>query len=94
MKETFTIAAAVFAAAPGIGVWAQAPAPRLLPLDNLGVEHLDFRDSNGITVELRTNAAGMRADLLRQYPSPGLEFTVNDRVATNFPAQPAAAGSR
>ena len=42
MKGTLTFTAAVFAAAFGIGVWAQAPAPRLLPLDNLGLEHLDI----------------------------------------------------
>ena len=42
MKGTLTCTAAVFAAAFGIGVWAQAPAPRLLPLDNLGLEHLDI----------------------------------------------------
>ena len=42
MKGTLTFTAVVFAAAFGIGVWAQAPAPRLLPLDNLGLEHLDI----------------------------------------------------
>src|SRR4051812_35673822 len=42
MNRTLTFTAAVFAAALGIGVWAQAPAPLLLPLDNLGLEHLDI----------------------------------------------------
>jgi len=42
MKRTLLLAAAVFAVAFGIGVWAQAPASRLLPLDNLGLEHLDI----------------------------------------------------
>jgi hypothetical protein len=42
MKRTLTFTAAVFAVALGIGLWAQAPAPRLLPLDNLGLEHLDI----------------------------------------------------
>ncbi len=36
------------------------------------------------------NAAEMRANVLKQYPGLGMEFTLNDRVATYFPAQPAA----
>jgi glyoxylase-like metal-dependent hydrolase (beta-lactamase superfamily II) len=36
-------------------------------------------------------AAEMRANVLQQYPGLGMEFTVNDRVATYFPAQPAGA---
>ena len=36
------------------------------------------------------NAAEMRANVLRQYPGLGMEFTLNDRVATYFPAPPAA----
>jgi glyoxylase-like metal-dependent hydrolase (beta-lactamase superfamily II) len=36
-------------------------------------------------------AAEMRANVLQQYPGLGMEFTLNDRVATYFPAQPAAA---
>ena len=32
------------------------------------------------------NAAEMRANVLRQYPGLGMEFTLNDRVATYFPA--------
>ena len=35
-------------------------------------------------------AAEMRAKVLAQYPGLGMEFTLNDRVATYFPAQPAA----
>ena len=35
------------------------------------------------------NAADMRANVLRQYPGLGMEFTLNDRIATYFPAQPA-----
>ena len=31
------------------------------------------------------NAAEMRAKVLRQYPGLGMEFTLNDRVATYFP---------
>jgi glyoxylase-like metal-dependent hydrolase (beta-lactamase superfamily II) len=34
-------------------------------------------------------AAEMRANVLKQYPGLGMEFTLNDRVATYFPAQPA-----
>jgi hypothetical protein len=40
------------------------------------------------------NAAEMRANVLRQYPNLGMEFTLNDRVATYFPAQPAAGAAR
>jgi glyoxylase-like metal-dependent hydrolase (beta-lactamase superfamily II) len=36
------------------------------------------------------NAAEMRERVLEQYPGLGMEFTLNDRVATYFPAQPAA----
>ena len=32
------------------------------------------------------NAAEMRANVLRQYPELGMEFTFNDRIATYFPA--------
>jgi glyoxylase-like metal-dependent hydrolase (beta-lactamase superfamily II) len=35
------------------------------------------------------DAAQMRAYVLEQYPNLGMEFTLNDRVATYFPAQPA-----
>jgi glyoxylase-like metal-dependent hydrolase (beta-lactamase superfamily II) len=33
-------------------------------------------------------AAEMRASVLEQYPGLGMEFTLNDRIATYFPAQP------
>ena len=37
------------------------------------------------------DATEMRANVLRQYPGLGMEFTLNDRVATYFPtAQPSA----
>ena len=36
-------------------------------------------------------AAEMRANVLQQYPGLGMEFTLTDRVATYFPAQPAVA---
>ena len=32
------------------------------------------------------DAAEMRANVLEQYPGLGMEFTLNDRVATYFPA--------
>jgi glyoxylase-like metal-dependent hydrolase (beta-lactamase superfamily II) len=38
------------------------------------------------------SAAEMRANVLKQYPNLGMEFTLNDRVATYFPAQPAGGG--
>jgi hypothetical protein len=31
----------------------------------------------------------MRAHVLKQYPGLGMEFTLNDRIATYFPAKPA-----
>ena len=34
------------------------------------------------------NAAEMRSHVLKQYPGLGMEFTLNDRIATYFPAQP------
>lgn len=42
MKYAPTIAAMVCAAAPCVGVQAQAPPPLSLPLDNLELEHLDI----------------------------------------------------
>lgn len=36
-----------------------------------------------------TDAAAMRANVVKQYPGLGMEFTLNDRVATYFPAKPA-----
>jgi glyoxylase-like metal-dependent hydrolase (beta-lactamase superfamily II) len=35
--------------------------------------------------------AEMRANVLEQYPGLGMEFTLNDRIATYFPAPPATA---
>jgi hypothetical protein len=35
------------------------------------------------------DAAEMRANVVKQYPGLGMEFTLNDRIATYFPAQPA-----
>src|SRR5687768_15374294 len=35
------------------------------------------------------SAAEMRANVLKQYPNLGMEFTLNDRIATYFPAPPA-----
>jgi hypothetical protein len=32
----------------------------------------------------------MRENVLKQYPGLGMEFTLNDRIATYFPAQPQA----
>jgi hypothetical protein len=32
------------------------------------------------------NAAEMKAKVLVQYPGLGMEFTLNDRIATYFPA--------
>jgi glyoxylase-like metal-dependent hydrolase (beta-lactamase superfamily II) len=39
-------------------------------------------------------AAEMRANVLAQYPGLGMEFTLNDRVATYFPARPAEGGAK
>ena len=41
------------------------------------------------TVPKSTDAAAMRVNVLRQYPGLGMEFTLNDRIATYFPATPA-----
>jgi glyoxylase-like metal-dependent hydrolase (beta-lactamase superfamily II) len=38
--------------------------------------------------------AEMRANVLAQYPGLGMEFTLNDRVATYFPAKPAEGGAK
>lgn len=38
--------------------------------------------------------AEMRANVLRQYPLLGMEFTLDDRIATYFPATPAPAAPR
>lgn len=42
-----------------------------------------------VNVGRSKTAAEMRANVLKQYPDLGMEFTLNDRVATYFPAQPA-----
>ena len=42
-----------------------------------------------VNVARSKNAAEMRANVLEQYPGLGMEFTLNDRVATYFPAPPA-----
>jgi glyoxylase-like metal-dependent hydrolase (beta-lactamase superfamily II) len=43
-----------------------------------------------VNVPRSKNASEMRANVLKQYPGLGMEFTLNDRIATYFPAQPAA----
>jgi glyoxylase-like metal-dependent hydrolase (beta-lactamase superfamily II) len=43
-----------------------------------------------VNVARSKTAAEMRANVLKQYPGLGMEFTLNDRVATYFPAKPAA----
>jgi hypothetical protein len=35
------------------------------------------------------NAAEMRENVLKQYGGLGMQFTLNDRIATYFPAKPA-----
>jgi catechol 2,3-dioxygenase-like lactoylglutathione lyase family enzyme len=42
MKARFAMVASVWVTALSAVVLAQAPAPRMLPLDNLGLEHLDI----------------------------------------------------
>ena len=42
-----------------------------------------------VNVTRSKDAASMRASVLKQYPGLGMEFTLNDRVATYFPAEPA-----
>jgi glyoxylase-like metal-dependent hydrolase (beta-lactamase superfamily II) len=42
-----------------------------------------------VNVSRSKDAAEMRANVLRQYPGLGMEFTLSDRVATYFPAKPA-----
>lgn len=39
-----------------------------------------------VNVARSKTAADMRANVLKQYPGLGMEFTLNDRVATYFPA--------
>ena len=40
-----------------------------------------------INVAKSKNAAEMRVNVLKQYPGLGMEFTLNDRINTYFPAQ-------
>jgi glyoxylase-like metal-dependent hydrolase (beta-lactamase superfamily II) len=42
-----------------------------------------------VNVSRSKDAAEMRARVLKQYPALGMEFTLNDRIATYFPAKPA-----
>jgi glyoxylase-like metal-dependent hydrolase (beta-lactamase superfamily II) len=42
-----------------------------------------------VNVARSKTAAEMRANVLAQYPGLGMEFTLDDRVATYFPAKPA-----
>jgi glyoxylase-like metal-dependent hydrolase (beta-lactamase superfamily II) len=42
-----------------------------------------------VNVSASKDAAEMRANVLKQYPGLGMEFTLNDRIATYFPAKPA-----
>lgn len=44
-----------------------------------------------VNVARSKTAAEMREQVLKQYPGLGMDFTLNDRVATYFPAAPAAA---
>jgi glyoxylase-like metal-dependent hydrolase (beta-lactamase superfamily II) len=42
-----------------------------------------------VNVSRSTDAAAMRANVLKQYSGLGMAFTLNDRIATYFPAKPA-----
>jgi glyoxylase-like metal-dependent hydrolase (beta-lactamase superfamily II) len=42
-----------------------------------------------VNVSRSKDAAEMRAHVLKQYPGLGMEFTLNDRIATYFPVKPA-----
>jgi hypothetical protein len=42
-----------------------------------------------VNVSRSKDAAEMRANVLKQYSGLGMEFTLNDRIATYFPAKPA-----
>ncbi len=43
-----------------------------------------------VNVARSKDAQEMRANVLKQYPGLGMEFTLNDRIATYFPPAPAA----
>jgi glyoxylase-like metal-dependent hydrolase (beta-lactamase superfamily II) len=47
-----------------------------------------------VNVGRSKTAAEMRANVARQYPGLGMEFTLTDRVATYFPAQPPPGAAR
>ena len=62
---------------------------------NLGFYALVYRETKyiadwDVNVARSKTATDMRANVLKQYSGLGMEFTLNDRVATYFPAQPAA----
>jgi glyoxylase-like metal-dependent hydrolase (beta-lactamase superfamily II) len=42
-----------------------------------------------VNVSRSKDASEMRANVLKRYPGLGMEFTLNDRIATYFPAKPA-----
>jgi glyoxylase-like metal-dependent hydrolase (beta-lactamase superfamily II) len=42
-----------------------------------------------LNVPRSKDASEMRANVLKQYPGLGMDFTLNDRIATYFPAKPA-----
>src|SRR5687767_11035962 len=42
-----------------------------------------------VNVSRSKDTSEMRANVLKQYPGLGMEFTLNDRIATYFPAKPA-----
>jgi glyoxylase-like metal-dependent hydrolase (beta-lactamase superfamily II) len=44
-----------------------------------------------VNVSRSTDPREMRAHVLEQYPGLGMEFTLNDRIATYFPTKPAEA---
>jgi hypothetical protein len=54
-------------------------------LDRLHEKYIADCDAN---VARSKTASEMRANVLKHYPGLGMEFTLNDRVATCFPAQP------
>ena len=44
-----------------------------------------------VNVSRSKDAAEMRANVFKQYPGLGMEFTLNDRITTYFPAKPGRA---
>lgn len=57
------------------------------------IEWMNMADWDANVTKSKT-AAEMRTNVLSQDPLLGMEFTLNDRIATYFPVQPAAAPSR